>query len=187
MAKTLSTHAAAAKAIRAELSAAFPTVTFKVRARSASMMTAVDVDWTDGPTRDEVQAITGKYQYGHFDGMDDSYHYSNTHSQLPQVKYVQEDRTMSDDAQRAIVAYLNRVWGYTLRLVERTYGDTRWIEVDPASDARRSNNYGWQSHDIGLVYQDMSLMCTDCGAATLPYDAFCPQCGHALTVDEAAA
>lgn len=103
MTKTLSHHAIAAKAMRAELKAAFPGVKFSVRARTASMMSAIDVAWTDGPTDAAVKAVASKYQYGHFDGMDDSYHMSNSRADLPaQVKYVQVHRTIADET-RALV------------------------------------------------------------------------------------
>lgn len=70
MTKTLSSQAAAAKAIRAELKAAFPGVTFKVTSKSFSMGNDVNIHWTDGPTTKEVDALVSKYEYGHFDGID---------------------------------------------------------------------------------------------------------------------
>ena len=32
---------------------------------------SIDIDWTDGPTKEEVSAITNKYEYGTFDSMTD--------------------------------------------------------------------------------------------------------------------
>ena len=99
-----STHAACAAAIRKELKAAFPNEKFNVRARTASMMTAVDVyigdyveteqanSWGDKIDQSDVMKkanqIVSKYKYGHFDGMTDSYEYSNNRKDIPQVKYV---------------------------------------------------------------------------------------------------
>lgn len=98
MTKTLSPHAIAAKALRAELKAAFPDAKFSVRARTASLMSAIDVKWTDGPTTAAVKAVADKYQYGHFDGMDDSYHMSNPRGDLPaQVKYVSVHRKIAEE------------------------------------------------------------------------------------------
>lgn len=182
-----SSQAETAKVIRATLKAAYPSVTFRVRSRSASMMDAVHIRWTDGPTTRDVESLIGKHEYGHFDGMIDLYEYSNVRDDIPQVKYVQTDRDMSPDAHRAIVAHLNEYWGYNLQLIERTYHDHTWLEVDPASDARRGNNSGWQSQDIYREFQGASLICRACNAHTLPYDAYCPQCGNALTADEQAA
>lgn len=100
--REISSHAAAAKAIRAELKAAFPGVPFRVRSESFSMGDAVNVDWTDGPTRDSVENIVKKYQYGHFNGMEDIYENSNSREDIPQAKYVQIQRSISD-AVRSII------------------------------------------------------------------------------------
>lgn len=104
--RTKSTHAAAAQAIRQDLKKAFPGVKFKVRSSSFSMGNSVDVDWIDGPTRDEVNRIIGRYQYGHFDGMQDLYEYSNRRNDLPQAKYVSGNRSMSEAVRAELLAYV---------------------------------------------------------------------------------
>lgn len=58
----------AAKNIRQELKAAFPGVKFSVTKRDYG---AVSVKWTDGPTVDQVNAITGKYKSGYYDPHED--------------------------------------------------------------------------------------------------------------------
>lgn len=65
----------AAKNIRAELKAAFPSVKFSVKSESFAGGNAVDVSWDGLPSRDEVNAIVKKYQHGSFDGMTDCYEY----------------------------------------------------------------------------------------------------------------
>lgn len=60
------------------------------------MGNAVTVGWIDGPTVKEVEAFTGKYQYGHFDGMNDMYENSNKRTDLPQAKFVRESRQYSE-------------------------------------------------------------------------------------------
>jgi len=57
---------------------------------------SVHITWTDGPTEAEVKEYSGKYQYGHFDGMTDMYEYSNRIDNLPQSKYVSESRSQSE-------------------------------------------------------------------------------------------
>jgi hypothetical protein len=101
--KNSSTQAQAAKAIKAELKAAFPSISFSVRAESASMMTAVNISWTNGATTSEVKAITDKYQYGKFDGMTDSYDNNNKIEGLPQVKFVSVSRQICDTAKAEIL------------------------------------------------------------------------------------
>lgn len=87
--RKLSEAAQAAKAIRKELKAAFPGVKFSVRSENFAGGNAVNVTWSD-PAADQkaVNELVKKYQYGHFNGMDDIYEYSNTNSDLPQAKYV---------------------------------------------------------------------------------------------------
>jgi hypothetical protein len=68
----------AAKNIRIELKRAFPSVKFSVRTSSYSGGNSIDVSWTDGPTTQQVEEITGKYKGGSFDGMTDCYEYRNT-------------------------------------------------------------------------------------------------------------
>lgn len=97
--------AQAAALIRKELKAAFPNEPFRVRSRNFSMGDAVDIyigayvgrgtfdqfnrEFTE-PTESMVKAreIVGKYQYGRFDGMTDSYEYTNSRKDIPQAKYV---------------------------------------------------------------------------------------------------
>lgn len=91
-----SKQAECAKLIRKELKENFPRTRFSVRSRSASCVTAVDIDWHDGPTTAQVEEVVGKYEYGHFDGMRDIYEMSNTRDDIPQVKFVQVHRKMTD-------------------------------------------------------------------------------------------
>src|SRR5690606_21503340 len=50
----LSSHAAASAAIKAELTTLYPHIKFSVKSDSFSMGDSVHVNWTDGPTSDEV-------------------------------------------------------------------------------------------------------------------------------------
>jgi ribosomal protein S28E/S33 len=94
-----SSHAAASAAIKAELLKNFPTVKFSVTSESFSMGNSVHISWKDGPKTEEVKAISGKYQYGHFNGMDDIYENTNSRDDIPQAKYVSESRSMSAESE----------------------------------------------------------------------------------------
>lgn len=88
--RELSSHAAAAKAIREELKAAFPGHKFKVRSSRFSggnSVTVIAPPRLDRDSLDKVRELVGKYQSGHFDGMDDSYRMSNRRDDLPQVMF----------------------------------------------------------------------------------------------------
>ena len=54
--------------IRKELKAKFPGVKFSVRKRGYD---SVSVNWTDGPTEEEIKSVTDKYRDSYFDGMQD--------------------------------------------------------------------------------------------------------------------
>jgi hypothetical protein len=79
--------------VKAELKSEFPGVKFSV----TSDYNAVRVSWTNGPSHKKVDEITSKYKMGHFDGMTDSYEYTNRRHDIPQVSYVFLNRDISDD------------------------------------------------------------------------------------------
>lgn len=57
-----------AKALRAALKAAFPGTKFSVRSKTYSGGASISFDWTDGPTRCEVEVISSGFAGGGFDG-----------------------------------------------------------------------------------------------------------------------
>lgn len=120
--KQLTEAAQAAKLIRAELKKAFPNVKFSVRSNNYAGGDSVYVRWTDGPVRDAVAKITGKYQYGHFDGMIDLYEYSNNIEGLPQVKYVLESRDISDEVYEAAKAKIAEEFG-----IKNAADESQWM------------------------------------------------------------
>lgn len=94
---TLTPHAAAAKSIRKELAYFFPSVKFSVRSETFAGGNSVRVSWQNGPKVESVCAIIGKYQYGEFDGMNDIYEVDNQRDDIPQVKYVQTSREITEE------------------------------------------------------------------------------------------
>lgn len=98
----------AAKNIRVELKKAFPGHKFSVKSESYAGGCSVNIGWTDGPTTDEVSNITGKYQQGHFNSMEDIYEYSD--NVFPGVfgsaKHVMENRRISQEATKTIAESL---------------------------------------------------------------------------------
>jgi len=108
----MSIHAESAKAIRKELKKAYPTIKFSVTSQSYSGGNSVHVEWVDGPISDEVGKIAYKYQYGHFNGMEDIYENTNIRCDLPQVKYVQIRRTISEDILNQVFESLQQTHAY---------------------------------------------------------------------------
>lgn len=79
--------------VKAELKKIWPKVKFSVTGDYNS----VRVSWTNGPSHAKVDEVTSKYEMGHFDGMTDSYDYSNRRDDVPQVNYVFLNRDISED------------------------------------------------------------------------------------------
>ena len=93
--RTLTGAALCALAIREELKKQFPSYKFSVTSDNFAGGNSVHISWTDGPTEEQVTKFTNKYQYGHFNGMEDKYENSNSRDDIPQAKFVTENRTIS--------------------------------------------------------------------------------------------
>lgn len=102
---TISEHAHAAKLIRRELKN--NGIKAKVRARTASMTSSVTVDLVDElpATVERIQKFAGQFQYGHYDGMNDIYEYSNSRDDIPQVKHVFVSVHFTDELRQAAWDY----------------------------------------------------------------------------------
>lgn len=83
------------KSIRQELKKTFPKIKFSVVTPHYG---SVRVRWIDGVKSETIEKLTGKYEYGHFDGMTDCYEYSNSRSDIPQCKFVFCNRDYSVSA-----------------------------------------------------------------------------------------
>lgn len=82
------TAAKCAKAIREELKAKFPEIKFRVTSQNFSMGNSVNVSFTGNQEAlSEVRTLVKRYQEGGFDGMTDSYDYSNKNESIPQVMF----------------------------------------------------------------------------------------------------
>lgn len=99
-----------AAAIREELKKTFPGVTFRVRSDNFSMGDSVDISWQDGPTAEMVEDVTNKYQYGHFDGMQDMYIDSNDRDDIPQSKFVHATRGQSEETKKSLESAALEFW-----------------------------------------------------------------------------
>ena len=122
--RELTEAAKAAKAIKAELKEAFPSMKFSVRSSNFSMGNSVNIGWTNGPITEAVEEITNKYQYGHFDGMIDLYKYSNSREDIPQSKYVFANRTLTDEIRAAKKAEIAEKFG-----IEDPENEKEWLKV----------------------------------------------------------
>lgn len=65
----------AAKNIRAMLKLAFPAVKFSVRKKSFGSLV---IEWLDGPTEKDVQAVAGQFRAGHYCAQEEAYQHEKT-------------------------------------------------------------------------------------------------------------
>jgi len=104
-----SSHALAGANIRKELKHKFPATKFSVTTETFSGGTSLDVIWTDGATEAEIQAITNKYEYGSFNGMEDIYEYDKNHDgSYGDVKYLHTKRHCSKEAMQEVLKEIDK-------------------------------------------------------------------------------
>jgi hypothetical protein len=125
--------------LRIELKKAFPGVKFSIR----SDYNSVRIAWTDGPTTDHVKAITGKYEGGHFDGMDDSYHHSRSPftSVFGSAKYIFENRSYSVATMTTAAEAVAKKYGYEPFNVKTSFDGTAYIDCNSRDQHREVYAY----------------------------------------------
>jgi len=106
-------HAQVAKIIRGILKKSYPKTKFSVTSRSFAGGDSVRVEWEDGPTFEEIDKITNKFEAGSFDPMVDLYEYHKNRTG-PTVKYAQCHRSMSDKVRADIWADIEKKYGCNL-------------------------------------------------------------------------
>jgi len=126
-----SSHASTAAAIRQELKTKFPNIKFSVTSESFAGGNAARISWENGATVAAVEEITQKYQYGRFNGMEDIYENSNDRDDIPQVKYVTESRSITDDLVNEVKTQLMQVRQYSEEQLNdyRNNPETEAIEI----------------------------------------------------------
>lgn len=114
----------AAKNIRRDLKRHFPGVKFSVRKDGSS----IDVRWDCGPTTKQVTAITGRYEYGSFDGMTDCYdHHDNPFSDVfGGVRYVMEKRSFGANEDEVFAKCKQDLRAFFADRPEYQIGDILW-------------------------------------------------------------
>jgi hypothetical protein len=106
-----SNQALAAQAIRKELKAMG--IKASVKSKGYSMGDSVDVTLLNDPTPSVVAAVkdmTAKYQYGHFNGMEDIYEYSNCNDDLPQTKHLFVNVDYSDELRAKVKVFVSNYY-----------------------------------------------------------------------------
>lgn len=97
--------------IRKILKKEFPETKFSVRSSNFAGGNAVNVEYINGPTEDQIKEKIGHFQYGHFNGMEDIYEYSNNIEGLPQTKWLSINRELTEQVQRQIAERIKQEYG----------------------------------------------------------------------------
>lgn len=143
--------------IKKELRLAFPKIKFSVTYESYSGGDSVSIRWNFGPTTDQVEAITNKYQAGYFNSMEDIYEYETQH-------VVDQEGNLRDLGGVKFV--------HTRREYELNNGKTHNENYQDETDARTevakylSENYGyeWEGRDTKMSGATMSIYQNDAGS-----------------------
>lgn len=126
----------AARNIRMELKTSFKGIKFSVRKTHYG---SLSVNWTDGPKKKEVEAITGKYETGRFNSYED-YHYTEVgafNEVLGGANYIFLTRSYSDD-------FIHEAIGV---LVDKYASYFRDKDIPTVDDYRKGRLYN-QGQDI---------------------------------------
>jgi Large polyvalent protein associated domain 29 len=111
-----------AKYIRVALKERFPGIKFSVRSKSYSGGASIRVEWFDGPTTDQVEDVTKRYEGASFDSMIDLKSYKD--SELPDgervhfgVDYVFSDRNLSAEFLTKVTSWYCKRYGYAMPVI----------------------------------------------------------------------
>ena len=139
------------KNLRRELKDLFPKTKFSVRCKSFSGGDDINISWTDGPTTEAVEKISGKYQQGSFNGMEDIYEYSNNNV-WPDVfggaKYVMTNRSYSNEAYLQAVAEIEKEWGIELKVSYTSFNSAYIANEDDKNVSGTSDARYWSGSQL---------------------------------------
>lgn len=130
--------------IRREFKSSFSGVKFSVRTDGYG---AVRIAWIDGPTVQQVEAITGKYSGGHFDGTEDIYRHERSPwtEVFGSAKYISESRQHSPAAMMAAVDAVCAKYGWPLIEVKTSEYDGHAYLNPPCPNPS-------EEHQLRMVY-----------------------------------
>jgi len=143
-----------AKTIKQFLRKAYPGVKFSVKSDSFSGGQSIDVDWTDGPSVPEVQAITNQFKVGLGEG---SHHYL-----FENRKWSEERRQLvEDEIRRTHAMNFDNDWKEKMFIQENT-----WRVFVNTSFYRKEgfkvDGISWNQYHKALIWAEDKEPIKDC-------------------------
>lgn len=116
----ISVAAVVSSNIRLLLKKYFSDVKFTVKKTSYN---SVSVRWTDGPTCDKVEEITGRFKSGYFNSMEDVYEYNESPFNVVYggINFISIDRVYSDELIDKAISLCREIYGEKV---------PKWADVD---------------------------------------------------------
>ena len=148
--------------IKIEFQKAYPGIKWSVRSESYANGCSIDIRWTDGPTAEQVEKISGKYQEGHFDGMIDCYEYNKDDiwtDLYGGAKYVQASRSYSAEAWKWAAKKIQSEWG--TKEIKLTASENYYY-INQGDDFMVENaNNEWASRLVNQALHERDFTKTD--------------------------
>jgi hypothetical protein len=98
-----------AAAFRKELAATFPGIKFSVRMSMSGWLTVMNIEWTDGPTSNELKAIAKKLEECEFDRHNDDV-WDKIKGVETGISIVSTSRHISKDLKAEVAQFLSRTF-----------------------------------------------------------------------------
>lgn len=116
---------------------------------------SVHVEYTDQPpaVHKAIGEELAKYQFGHFDGMTDSYEYSNWNDNIPQTKYLSLNNNFSDALKQRAWEFIRTCYntdglpetysevGNNDRIRDMWVSQFMWMFLNGSIDSEQSNDF----------------------------------------------
>lgn len=140
-----------AKEIRKVLRREFPATKFSVTTARGSMVSAVDIAWTDGPTTARVDALVKCFEAGRFDGMTDCYDFDSDTALLiegkayrPACQYVMTQRSISPKLAQNAAKLVGNYYGMEAPAI-LDKGHYWVVEPSQSNTARERTGEDWST------------------------------------------
>lgn len=143
-----------AQYIKEDLQKRFPWVKFSCKYKTFSWGDDVNVSWSGGPLKCEVEPVVNSYEYWHFDGMTDMYEYYEDRSR-PMEQCVKYSRCERYEDEEETKQWMNNLWYTAEQLLNDVkdiadYDKTWCIARRIARRLNEDKNNKWENRSSDL-------------------------------------